>query len=119
MLSDVGSKSGKNPQATTHTCLTHPTTTTVSFTPFPSYHPATRPFNITTESRPSFFEDDSDSEEDVLSDAGRTEESDYIPYISLIIQHEQIICHSDLSAYTPGPRLLLLPLDPTLLRGPQ
>lgn len=79
---------GRNPQATaTHTRLTHPTTTTtVSFAPFPSYHPAP---SITTESRPSFFEDDSDSEEDVLSDAGRTEESDYIPYIPLIIQHER------------------------------
>ena len=82
---------GRNPQATaTHTRLTHPTTTTtVSFAPFPSYHPAPRSSSITTESRPSFFEDDSDSEEDVLSDAGRTEESDYIPYIPLIIQHER------------------------------
>ena len=91
----MGWKSGKNPQAaTTHTRLTHPTTTTVSFAPFPSYHPAPRPFSITTESRPSFLEDDSDSEqgedeEGVLSDPGRTEESDYIPYIPLIIQHER------------------------------
>ena len=81
---------GKHPQANaTHTRSTQPTTTTVSFAPFPSYHPAPRPSSITTESRPSFFEDDSDSEEDVLSDAGRTEESDYIPYIPLIIQHER------------------------------
>ena len=83
---------GRNPQATTatHTRLTQPTTTTtVSFAPFPLYHPAPRPSSTTTESRPSFFEDDSDSEEDLLSDAGRTEESDYIPYIPLIIQHER------------------------------
>ena len=80
----------KNPQATaTHTRSTQPTTTTtVSFAPFPSYHPTPGPFSIATESRLSFFEDDEpgEDEEDVLSDAGRTEESDYIP---LIIQHER------------------------------
>ena len=96
LQSSVSSGSAKNPQATTaQTHLTNPTTTTtVFFAPFPSYHPAPRSFSITTESRPSFFEDDSDSEqgkdeENVLSDAWRTEESNYIPYIPLIIQHER------------------------------